>query len=92
MKICLNMFDGQCKMMSRVMDVPESTGTRFEMALTHPIQSFYGETGTVVKENSAINVRCSFEWSGRFLEGTEGTPEKPNRFPVKEYVLTNITK
>lgn len=64
MKIVLSAFGG--KMFGNVMDVPESTGTQFDMVLIKPLHYITGYSGEKVGERPPLNTRCTFEFIGKY--------------------------
>jgi hypothetical protein len=78
MKIILKAFGD---MYSKVRDIPESCGNRWEMVLTQPISVMSDYHGNKVSDVGPFDAKCTFEWTGKYYEGH-----------VREYVLVDIRK
>lgn len=63
MKIILQAFRGQLR--GGLMDVPESSGTRWDMVLTKPLTVVSGFAGEKIGEQPVFTTRCTFEWTGK---------------------------
>lgn len=84
MKIILTAFG---KMKSEPMDVPENTGTTWDMVLTQPISVFKGYNGVELSTKQPFDKRCRFEWTGEMYNWRVGDKYESAR----KYVLTDIS-
>lgn len=63
MKVILQAFNG--KLRGEVMDIPESSGTRWDLILTKPTTTVTGYGGEKIGEHLPLDTRCTFEWTGK---------------------------
>ena len=82
MKIILKAFG---YLESKIMEVPENTTPKFELALTQPIQYLSDFNGDNLKNISPINTIAEFEWTGKWFVA-------PGGLEAREYILTDIHK